>query len=553
MSETSKERRSRIDLSYHKRGDTLARWRGRLTVLAVILASVWVVLAPSGGEGKGLRYRLFQHSSLASKGPLARVHSLWETRCEACHRPFESINPTRWSPSLAGRARAGEEACRTCHAGPEHHVRQKKSEVVSCAECHRDHRGREASLLEVADAHCTSCHANLADHYEASEGALRTQAVATRFEFGSHPAFTLPDGFEKGLTGRIRFSHKRHLTTGLTLERGSVPFTFADLAPGDRARYGFRAGQEKAAVQLDCGSCHRLDDHTAGAAALAADRSGASGLARGELPAQTVVSTGVAGAAIVPPRLPGAIMLAVSYEESCRACHPLPFDPQAPDRQVRHGEPPPRVIEQIREFYAAQAVQADPRLLRRPVPAERLPGNSSHSSEQVQQAVDRKTLAAVRRFFAAGVAADTRQAQNTPGDRGGCVLCHELKSSEPIVNLEAAARIELQPVVIRTLWYESAQFNHTAHRAISCLSCHQGIDQAVDQAQAHLPDMANCLTCHAASGNPTTGGGAGSSCVLCHRYHNGEDPAAGLGAIARKGTIERTIDQFVNGSPASAK
>jgi hypothetical protein len=54
-------------------------------------------------------------------------------------------------------------------------------------------------------------------------------------------------------------------------------------------------------------------------------------------------------------------------------------------------------------------------------------------------------------------------------------------------------------------------FEHRAHvlKGISCLSCHQGVDQAGDTAPMHLPDTAKCMECHARPHDSRT-------CTNCH-------------------------------------
>jgi predicted CXXCH cytochrome family protein len=161
----------------------MSRWRGRLTLLACLVAGAWVVAAPTRDGGHVGGVRLFQQDRLASKGPVARPHAMWETKCEACHNPFIPINDSRWSPSLAAAPQdGGSGRCQTCHAGPSHHASERKEDVPSCAECHRDHRGRDASLLAMDDSACTSCHQNLADHRDKSAVAKVTAEQVTRFD-----------------------------------------------------------------------------------------------------------------------------------------------------------------------------------------------------------------------------------------------------------------------------------------------------------------------------------------------------------------------------------
>src|SRR5262249_25003340 len=140
----------------------------------------------------------------------------------------------------------------TCHAGPEHHASQKAADTPSCAGCHRDHRGRDASLVRVADAMCTACH------------DVKQGSYAEVHRFGpppNHPEFQkIRD--KASDPGRVKVNHKLHLTEGQVSEPGGKPCTLGRIAdPAQRKRYADRqdAKADSAAVKLDCAACHQLD------------------------------------------------------------------------------------------------------------------------------------------------------------------------------------------------------------------------------------------------------------------------------------------------------
>lgn len=528
MSDTGKQRRSRIELGYYRRPDAMSRWRGRLTLLACLVAGAWVVAAPTWDGRQVGGFRLFQQDRLASKGPVARPHAMWETKCEACHNPFIPINDSSWAPKLGPAPDdGGSGRCQTCHAGPAHHASERKEDVPSCAQCHRDHRGRDASLLAMDDSVCTSCHQDLTAHRQGPACANATAEHVTRFDANPahHPAFTLP----RDESSRIKFSHARHMARGIPLEEGGKPFTFEWLDQSDRTRYGWSSGHDGDAIQLRCDSCHRLDG--------AEDRLG---------------SSRTAGAPMVA-RASGALMLPITYENDCRACHPLRFEPKDPKRQVRHGLQPREIIDELREFYAAQAVKDDPKLLQRFIPPRPMPNQPiSPESQKAGQAADAMTLRAIKLLFGASIEGDVLKRLKLPLGRRGCVECHEVTpAGQPIQNLEAAGRLEIKQPLARSLWYESARFDHAAHRAVDCAACHKDAKESKDQSVSLLPNISQCVDCHAPSttrdGKPV--GGAGVSCVECHRYHNGDHPAQGTGARARLGKAEMAVDQFLNGGP----
>src|SRR5206468_1310078 len=89
-------------------------------------------------------------AAVASRGPVANPHAAWESNCEVCHTPFTSIRP----------GHTADAKCQACHTPADHSANQKPASVAGCADCHRDHQGRTASLTRLADETCTGCHAS---------------------------------------------------------------------------------------------------------------------------------------------------------------------------------------------------------------------------------------------------------------------------------------------------------------------------------------------------------------------------------------------------------
>lgn len=100
-------------------------------------------------------------AALVSQGPLSENHALFGNECSTCHVPFEGV------PNAS---------CENCHQqfGTElgvysferHYVYRSRdfdrsapsSMEIPCATCHREHRGQERPLAQVADQYCLSCH-----------------------------------------------------------------------------------------------------------------------------------------------------------------------------------------------------------------------------------------------------------------------------------------------------------------------------------------------------------------------------------------------------------
>src|SRR5262249_18404239 len=126
-------------------------------------------------------------------------------------------------------------------------------------DCHRDHRGREASLVMLPDTDCTSCHRQLENHVKDKSASKTLNVSVFRPRSGSdanygHPEFKLWRDPNPQDPAKPLFIHKMHMHAGTnpnyTLDK------IKDLSERERSR---QAGQKDTeAVQLDCASCHRL-------------------------------------------------------------------------------------------------------------------------------------------------------------------------------------------------------------------------------------------------------------------------------------------------------
>jgi hypothetical protein len=528
----TKQRAARIPLDYFKRSTRLDAWRNWPTIAAVVVLTVggWVSRGFVTGERSKLAY---------SRGPVASVHATWETNCDVCHQPFVPIGDASWATPVVGRAWSSADKCEKCHAGPEHHMNQVGEHTPSCAACHREHRGRDASMVQVADAQCVRCHADLAGH-TAGDTSRNFEDVRS-FEH-DHPEFRVLRGSPPRDPGKLKFNHALHMSRGMTLDGADHPrsnFTLAHIAdPDARERYR-RPGQKDAEmVQLECASCHRLE-----AADFGLD--GAS---------HRAVRLGVT-------RHGGATMLPITYESQCRACHPLNFDPALPNVFVPHGLQRDEVGQFVASVYAAQYVKG--KLAASPGQTPFPTVINREVAEMVRDVVADKVREAERILFTG---------------RTTCAECHYYESSEL-----AGGNASTQPAVSQTsnrdelsapsdrpgriaapavpeVWFRHAVFDHAAHRALTCRECHERAfpdsphaSGAAAGADSHqdvlLPGIDTCRRCHS---EPTgtraaARGGARTDCTECHRYHNGDHPLEGIGAVRRDARAGYSIKEFING------
>jgi hypothetical protein len=510
--ETGKQRASRIPLDYYKRGNRVERWKLWLTGLALVITLGWWASGWVSSDQGQMRY---------ARGPVAAVHATWEAECTVCHTPFKPIDSKSWATTFLGKPQGAAERCESCHAGPPHQASQKAESTPSCAGCHHDHRGREASLVRVADSDCTRCHQNLRQHMT---GEMVSENTITRFAKGTHPEFSfLRD--QKGDPGKLKFNHKLHMTPGLVLTAGGKRFTLTDIAEADRGRYRETAQ----GVQLECASCHQADsgdfkfkgDHIAG------------------LPV-----------GLFSKRTEGANMVPITYENQCRACHPLTFDPSAPNLAIPHRLQPEAVRSFLWGAYASESVKKRPELARTADVIPPLPGKDLTAEEQKAREEIKRQVTEAERFLYR----DSLQAAEKTvfGHKKTCGECHDYQVQPP-----AVAPKQIDSPGVPDLWYKHAYFNHAAHRAVSCRECHAKAYADDPEASTQSKDVLlagidGCIKCHApreGSGASATGG-ARFDCVECHHYHHGakEGSFQGLGAAARAPKETMSLKDFLSGA-----
>jgi hypothetical protein len=359
-------------------------------------------------------------------------------------------------------------------------------------------------MVRLEEESCVGCHRGLQ-----GSPPLKFEARIARYDASkspdNHPEFRPLRPGEKGDPGLIIFNHKLHLSTGLTLTPDGKPFVLAQLAATDRRRYGGVEGKDQQPVKLECNACHQPD----------AEESRAFTGRRASL----------------PPRSDGKLMLPVTYENHCRACHPLHVDANLPDFEVRHGRQPGEVAAELWALYSTAGVETYPKQLDRHVPSRLLPGLPPwRTFRTVRERVEERFQTAVRVLFQSG--------------ERGCTRCHQIEGELPAVADETELdRLSIRNAPIPPIWYAHAAFDHTAHRAISCVDCHVGARESLLSKDLLLPGKSNCVHCHRPSSGASAS--AGNNCTTCHRYHNGESPLQGLGASARGVSADPDVQKFL--------
>ena len=180
MNETGKRQKPPIELGYYRTPDRMLRLRRALYVIAIACVAGGLLAAGISDRNANSHPWSIVPRRIASKGPVAKPHAMWDSNCEACHESFVPINGSRCSPLFWTSSSAEKTKCKNCHPGPAHHQSLLKNEVPDCAVCHREHRGREASLLAVDNSNCTICHQNLPSHRDSRRSAADRGRQETR-------------------------------------------------------------------------------------------------------------------------------------------------------------------------------------------------------------------------------------------------------------------------------------------------------------------------------------------------------------------------------------
>ena len=562
---TSKEKSARVDWGYHARPDSLSRnrralWLFAAVVMALPLFALTIVAALSTAPPGPL-------AVAASRGPLASVHAAWDQQCEACHTPFQPINGDRWFPRLLGENSShpitSNAKCEACHAGSSHHPNVKPESVGGCVDCHRDHQGRTASLVHLADATCTHCHARLADHATSLKSA-NSPAITGFAEGQGHPEFRAVAD-PKSHPRTWKFSHAVHLAPGMNVGSG---YTFADIPDAaERKRYMVLFGEKNpnTAVKLDCVACHQLDAARSQGAADTLTR-------QEEFSKQTsALLHGLPKEPLQPPRAAGKYYLPVNFEMHCRACHPLTFDetPGLRTRHAPHRVQPDELDRFLREVYSARYIADQlpplPESKREPGRLDPRPADFDDTSRKLAQGKIAEQVRRAKEMLFVG--------QRT------CQECHAVQLPNPA---DAVAQghdprfpTQILPAQLPTVWQPRARFDHSAHRAMKCVDCHPGTGRTVEQertaaivnappgsAQPHyqhspdLPGIATCRTCHAparSDGDGRSVAGVRHGCTDCHTYHHADRTLQGLGSPHRDPVTRRTLEELLRGRDIPGK
>ena len=454
-SRTTKKLAKRIDLQYFTRPHAFRRWRFWLSVAVPVIALGWLVTQRAQGGQK-----------VYSSGPLSASHAVFTQQCSLCHI----------ARTASFSSQVSDQACLACHDAPAHHANQ--TFTPACSSCHLEHKGARL-LATTSDSSCSQCHADL----RTRDGRPHYVASIAKFAQG-HPEFSaLRTG--QADPGKVKFNHYVHLQPHLI-------------------------GPNNARVELSCDDCHRMTKGLDGwpyAAIL--DASQVSDCIPGGLkPASLVGRGGTAEAVPSPASLATATsatedsrhatgqryMAPITFSQNCAACHTLQFDKRFGNEQVPHEKP--EVVHAFLQKRFGEFIAAHPEAVREVNPPER-------------QIPERVRVPRVARNATEWIQFRTDDAEWLLWSKT-CKQCHILSPGAGPLPLVANSNLTAR-------WLSHAQFDHHAHRMMTCSSCHANTLNSRETSDVLLPGIQTCQQCHRED-KPREA--AEGRCFECHQYHD---------------------------------
>ncbi len=401
--------------------------------------------------------RVINNQKVYTSGPLSTAHAVFGAQCGVCHLRQADF-----------RAHVPDTACLKCHDAPQHNARQ--TFTPACSSCHIEHQGR-VRLAATATSGCVQCHGAL----HTTDGNVDIVSKIDGFDH-DHPQFA---ALRQGATdpGTIRLNHFVHLQSTLRGPNGQL--------------------------QMVCSDCHRFIGnptwpYSVATVQLATQQQVAVSSAQNQQRKRRVVETGAS-----------AYGLPIKYLNQCAGCHALQFD-QLIDAPAPHDKPEivrafirQKLTEYVTAHPEATAIAVTSQLPTGEIEPRRNILSPSEQSGPVaasvrlspQQWVEQRAATAERLLWSKN-----------------CRVCHaQLEGEEGMLPTKVTA-------IIPTRWMPRAEFDHQAHRMMTCTACHTTIPQSRQTSDINLPGIQICRDCHAEGG--LKAGNAEGRCFECHTYHD---------------------------------
>lgn len=418
---------------------------------------LWLSIAvPLLAVGWLLAEKVSGNRFVYSSGPVSSAHAVFGQNCNLCH-----VRGANYS------AKVDDKACLACHNAPVHSPRQ--AFAPACSSCHLEHKGA-FKMAATSDAACSQCHGDL----HVKDGELKYDPHVSDFD-NKHPQF-LPLRHGHYDPGTVNLNHHAHLQPTLRGPNGQV--------------------------QMQCGDCHRPTGinqpwpYSVAVVQPASQPPVAVLAAETQQQKNRFTETGA-----------GPYMQPIKYVNQCAACHTLQFDPLIPG-PAPHGD-----TAKVRTFVEEkikQLVKEHPELIHQPI--------ITGYKDQIE--ATHNFLRPTRDYLTLPIQATTPQ--NWVQQRielaerllwkKDCKVCHEQTTGEQDT-IPTSVK-----AVIPARWLPNSDFDHQAHRMMTCESCHSRIYESNQTSDVNLPGIETCRRCHKQGG--AMANGAEGRCYECHAYHD---------------------------------
>jgi hypothetical protein len=183
------------------------------------------------------------------------------------------------------------------------------------------------------------------------------------------------------------------------------------------------------------------------------------------------------------------------FAKHCAACHTLQFDKRFGNEQAPHDKP--EVVHAFLLKKFGEYVSTHPAAVHevsppdRQLPAQiRVPRVAHNAAEWVQFRVDDAEWLLYAKT---------------------CKQCHTLTPTSGPLPQVAKSNLAAR-------WLAHAEFDHHAHRMMSCSACHARATDSRDTTSVLLPGIQTCQQCHRPQGPAKEA--AEGRCFECHQYHD---------------------------------
>jgi len=339
---------------------------------------------------------------------------------------------------------------------------------VSDEACLTCHDGPVHRANQRFTPHCSSCHR---EH----RGDVRLSAASVASCTQCHSHLQTRDGqphFASAISSFDRTHPEFSALIGGQIDHGKIRLNhYLHLQPN-------LIGPDHTRVQLSCDDCHRSEDS-------------------GTWPyAATVRTDPLTQSSERDNKVQvGAYMVPIRFTSHCAACHLLQFDRHFGSEQVPHDKP--QVVHLFLKKRFQEYLAAHPAVIHEAEPPNRQVPEDTHAPRTARNATE-------------WVQFRTEDAEWLLWTKT-CRQCHVLDSV-------AGTLPEVAPANIAPRWLRHAEFDHPAHRMMSCSACHVRTMESHDTSDILLPGIETCRQCHreASSSREVAEG----RCFECHQYHD---------------------------------